>query len=403
MSQRRPRSSGSARPSHRSRRSDVSIAGLCREAVDRALADAGLAPGRHRRGRGREGARPVRGRDDARAVPGRRARRHRQAAAAGAHGGLGRRGDRERRGQPGPGRPAPPGARGRVREAVGVQRHVGAVDHAAVQHAGAGRRGRVLRAAHPRLHPPQRRARAHRRAGRGQGPAQRQPQPVRAPAAAGHHAGVGARLPHAVGPGPLRRDLPVLGRRVRGDHRRPGGRPRPPRPAAGRWPGSGRPRCAPSRPCSRARTTSTPGRAPTAPPRCGARPGITSPIDEIDVAEIYVPFSWFEPMWLENLGFAGPGEGWRLTEAGETRDRRARCRSTRPAGCSAPTRSGPPACCGSPRPRCRSWARPGDHQVRRGPDRARPRLRRRLAVLLHVGGGGHPGLSAPGATATRNR
>ena len=46
--------------------------------------------------------------------------------------------------------------------------------------------------------------------------------------------------------------------------------------------------------------------------------GITSPIDEIDVAEIYVPFSWFEPMWLENLGFARPGEGWRLTEAGET-------------------------------------------------------------------------------------
>jgi acetyl-CoA C-acetyltransferase len=46
--------------------------------------------------------------------------------------------------------------------------------------------------------------------------------------------------------------------------------------------------------------------------------GITSPIDEIDVAEIYVPFSWFEPMWLENLGFAAPGEGWRLTAAGET-------------------------------------------------------------------------------------
>ena len=46
--------------------------------------------------------------------------------------------------------------------------------------------------------------------------------------------------------------------------------------------------------------------------------GITSPIDEIDVAEIYVPFSWFEPMWLENLGFAPEGEGWKLTEAGET-------------------------------------------------------------------------------------
>jgi hypothetical protein len=46
--------------------------------------------------------------------------------------------------------------------------------------------------------------------------------------------------------------------------------------------------------------------------------GITSPIDEVDVAEIYVPFSWFEPMWLENLGFAAPGDGWRLTAAGET-------------------------------------------------------------------------------------
>jgi acetyl-CoA C-acetyltransferase len=45
---------------------------------------------------------------------------------------------------------------------------------------------------------------------------------------------------------------------------------------------------------------------------------ITSPRDQIDVAEIYVPFSWFEPMWLENLGFAAAGQGWRLTEAGET-------------------------------------------------------------------------------------
>lgn len=46
--------------------------------------------------------------------------------------------------------------------------------------------------------------------------------------------------------------------------------------------------------------------------------GITRPADEIDMAEIYVPFSWFEPMWLENLGFAAQGEGWKLTEAGET-------------------------------------------------------------------------------------
>jgi acetyl-CoA C-acetyltransferase len=46
--------------------------------------------------------------------------------------------------------------------------------------------------------------------------------------------------------------------------------------------------------------------------------GITDPLSEVDVAEIYVPFSWFEPMWLENLGFAAEGEGWKLTEAGET-------------------------------------------------------------------------------------
>ena len=46
--------------------------------------------------------------------------------------------------------------------------------------------------------------------------------------------------------------------------------------------------------------------------------GIKSPIDEIDAAEVYVPFSWYEPMWLESLGFAPEGEGWKLTEAGET-------------------------------------------------------------------------------------
>jgi acetyl-CoA C-acetyltransferase len=46
--------------------------------------------------------------------------------------------------------------------------------------------------------------------------------------------------------------------------------------------------------------------------------GITNPIEEIDEAEIYVPFSWFEPMWLESLGFAAEGEGWKLTESGAT-------------------------------------------------------------------------------------
>jgi len=49
-----------------------------------------------------------------------------------------------------------------------------------------------------------------------------------------------------------------------------------------------------------------------------ASAGITNPLEQVDAAEIYVPFSWFEPMWLENLGFAEPGAGWRLTESGDT-------------------------------------------------------------------------------------
>jgi acetyl-CoA C-acetyltransferase len=46
--------------------------------------------------------------------------------------------------------------------------------------------------------------------------------------------------------------------------------------------------------------------------------GVTDRLAEIDVCEIYVPFSWFEPMWLENLGFAPQNEGWRFVEDGVT-------------------------------------------------------------------------------------
>jgi acetyl-CoA C-acetyltransferase len=49
-----------------------------------------------------------------------------------------------------------------------------------------------------------------------------------------------------------------------------------------------------------------------------AQAGITDPRAQIDVAEIYVPFSWYEPMWLENLGFAEEGTGWKLVEDGVT-------------------------------------------------------------------------------------
>ena len=42
--------------------------------------------------------------------------------------------------------------------------------------------------------------------------------------------------------------------------------------------------------------------------------GITP--DDIDCAEIYVPFSWYEPMWLENLHLAK--SGWRAVDNGTT-------------------------------------------------------------------------------------
>jgi acetyl-CoA C-acetyltransferase len=49
-----------------------------------------------------------------------------------------------------------------------------------------------------------------------------------------------------------------------------------------------------------------------------AEAGIRDPMKDVDCAELYVPFSWFEPMWLENLGFAEQGTGHRLTMEGQT-------------------------------------------------------------------------------------
>jgi acetyl-CoA C-acetyltransferase len=68
-----------------------------------------------------------------------------------------------------------------------------------------------------------------------------------------------------------------------------------------------------------------PGRDPISPKAgqdCAAdvyrQAGITDPINDVDMVECYVPFSWYEPMWMENLGFAALGDGWKLTEDGET-------------------------------------------------------------------------------------
>ncbi len=48
------------------------------------------------------------------------------------------------------------------------------------------------------------------------------------------------------------------------------------------------------------------------------RNGITKPIRDIDVAEIYEPSTWGELIWYELYGFCEPGEGWRWAEKGVT-------------------------------------------------------------------------------------
>jgi acetyl-CoA C-acetyltransferase len=93
-----------------------------------------------------------------------------------------------------------------------------------------------------------------------------------------------------------------------------------------------------------------------------AQAGITDPRSQVDVVEMYVPFSWYEPMWLENLGFAPEGEGWRMTEDGSTQmtgDLPVNCSggvlSTNPIGASGMIRFGEAAL------QIRGQA--GDHQV----------------------------------------
>jgi acetyl-CoA C-acetyltransferase len=49
-----------------------------------------------------------------------------------------------------------------------------------------------------------------------------------------------------------------------------------------------------------------------------AKAGITDPLRQIDCAELYVPFSWYEPMWLEGHLFCPENEGWKLTDSGAT-------------------------------------------------------------------------------------
>lgn len=86
--------------------------------------------------------------------------------------------------------------------------------------------------------------------------------------------------------------------------------------------------------------------------------GITDPRREIDAVVRYVPFSWYEPMWLENLGFAAEGEGWKLTESGVTElGGELPVNPSGGAGCCPPTPSGRPACSASRKRRSRCAGR----------------------------------------------
>ncbi len=88
--------------------------------------------------------------------------------------------------------------------------------------------------------------------------------------------------------------------------------------------------------------------------------GITNPRKEFDCAEIYVAFSWFEPMLAETLGFAEPGEGWSLSDSGATSlDEGETSPGTAPAACSRPTPSALREPCAWRKRRFRSEARPG--------------------------------------------
>ncbi|MBU1943013.1 MAG: acetyl-CoA acetyltransferase, partial [Actinobacteria bacterium] len=48
------------------------------------------------------------------------------------------------------------------------------------------------------------------------------------------------------------------------------------------------------------------------------RNGITDPVRDIDVIEMYDPSTWAELIWMEDMGLCERGEAWRMVERGET-------------------------------------------------------------------------------------
>ncbi len=138
-------------------------------------------------------------------------------------------------------------------------------------------------------------------------------------------------------------------------------------------------------------------------PRCGRdcaaavyrQAGIDDPARQLDVAELFVPYSWMEPLLLENLGLAAPGGGgWRMVESGATAlgrvaageplrgpagrqpDRRGRADPLRRGGHAGAGHGGRPS-------------------GRRRPGGSRPCCRRLLQLRGHVGGGSRSSLKRP--------
>ena len=93
-------------------------------------------------------------------------------------------------------------------------------------------------------------------------------------------------------------------------------RPRP--PTGGRRPGCWVPRPDPNHRASPAATRCDRPPPSSARPTCTQQAGITDPRRQIDTAELYVPFSWHEPIWLEAFGLADEGDGWKLVDDGTT-------------------------------------------------------------------------------------
>jgi len=76
---------------------------------------------------------------------------------------------------------------------------------------------------------------------------------------------------------------------------------------------------------SRSEPPSFPGRDPVRPQACivcaedvYTQAGITDPRTQIDTAELYVPFSWHEAIWLEAHDLCDEGDGWKLIDDGTT-------------------------------------------------------------------------------------